>query len=98
MEKILEKRNLKMKPTKTETLKIGSDNEWEIAKKLGMLFDTKQEWKRRKHLTTTAMFKLRKIWNSSITRNKKIRIYKDRWTVSTEKWCGMYVGFFDQTA
>ena len=65
-----------MNPTKTETLKIGSDNEWKNAKKLGMLLDTKQEWKRRKQLTTTAMLKLKKIWNSSITRNKKLRIYK----------------------
>ena len=44
--------------------------------KLGMLLDTKQEWKRRKQLTTKAMLMLSKIWNSSITRNKKIRIYK----------------------
>ena len=65
-----------MNPTKTETLKIGSDNKWKNAKKLGMLLDTKQEWKRRKQLTTTAMLKLKKIWNSSITRNKKLKIYK----------------------
>ena len=76
VEKILEKWNLKMNFTKTETLKIGSDNEWKKAKKLGMLLDTKQEWKRRKQLTTMAMLKLKKIWNSSITRNKKLRIYK----------------------
>ena len=50
VEKILEKWNLKMNPTKTETFKIGSNNEWKNAKKLGMLFDTKQEWKRRKQL------------------------------------------------
>ena len=77
LEKILEKCNLKMNPTKTETLKIGSDNVWKNAKKLGMLLGTKQKWKSRKQLTTKAMLKLRKIWNSSITRNKKIRIYKD---------------------
>ena len=76
VEKILEKWNLKINPTKTEILKIGSDNKWKNAKKLGMLLDTKQEWKRRKQLTTTAMLKLKKIWNSSITRNKKLRIYK----------------------
>ena len=58
-----------MNLTKTETFKIGSDNEWKNAKKLGMLLDTKQ-------LTRTAMLKLKKIWNSSITRNKKLRIYK----------------------
>ena len=76
VEKILDKWNLKMNPTKTETLKIGSDNEWKNAKKLDMLLDIKQDCKRRKHLTLKAMLKLRKIWNSSITRNKKIRIYK----------------------
>ena len=65
-----------MNPTKTETLKIRSDNEWKNAKNLGMLLDTKQEWKRRKQLTTTAMLKLKKIWNSGITRNKKLKIYK----------------------
>ena len=61
VEKILKKWNLKMNTTKTETLKIGSDNEWKNAKKLGMLLNTKQEWKRRKQLTTTAMLKLKKI-------------------------------------
>ena len=76
VEKILEKWSLKMNSTITETLKIGSGNEWKNAKKLGMLLDTKQGWKRRKQLTTTAMLKLKKIWNSSITRNKKLRIYK----------------------
>ena len=35
VEKILEKWNLKMNPTKTETLKIRSDNEWKNAKKTG---------------------------------------------------------------
>ena len=70
VEKILEKWNLKMNPTKTDTFKIGSDNEWKNAKKLGMLLDTKQEWKRR---TTTAMHKLRKKWSSSITKNKKVK-------------------------
>ena len=49
-----------MDPTKTEILKIGSDNEWKNPKKLGMLLDTKQEWKRRKQLKTTAMLKLKK--------------------------------------
>ena len=76
MEKILEKWNLKMNPTKTETLKIGSDDEWKNAMKLGMLPNTKQDCKKRKQLTTTAILKLKKIWNSSITRNKKLRIYK----------------------
>ena len=41
-----------------------------------MLLHKKQEWKRQKQLTIKAMLKLRKIWNSSITRNKKLRIYK----------------------
>ena len=72
VEKILEKWNLKMNPTKTETLKIGSDNEWKNEKKLGMLLDTKQEWKRRKQLTTTAMLKLKK--NMELEHNKKQKV------------------------
>ena len=62
---------------KTETLSIdGTNGEWKKSKKLGILLDSKEEWKRRKNLTMVAMRKMNKIWTSSITKPTKERIYK----------------------
>ena len=42
------------------------------SKKLGMLLDSKEEWKKEKNLAMIDMRKMNKIWTSSIARPKKV--------------------------
>ena len=64
-----------MNNDKKQVPTIGKNNdEWKSCKKLGMLLNTREEWKRRKTLSIAVMAKLSKIWSSKISR-KKIRIY-----------------------
>ena len=59
VEKALAFWNLQMNKEKTETPSIdGTNGEWKQSKKLGMLLDSKEEWKSRKNLTMVAMRKM----------------------------------------
>ena len=76
VEKILKKWNLYINNDKTEVSTIERNNyEWKSCKKLGMLLNAIEEWKKRKTISIVTMAKLSKIWSSKISRKKKIRIY-----------------------
>ena len=65
-----------MNNEKTEVLTMERSNDgWKSCKKLGMLLNTREEWKRRKTISIAAITKLSMIWSSKISRKKKIRIY-----------------------
>lgn len=77
---LLEKRNLSCNQDKTESYMISRENcdqKYKKCKYLGSLLDTKEDFKRRKHLTIESMKTLNPIWkNKNVSIETKHRIFK----------------------